>query len=808
MNSPTQIEAAAWRQQAPALAVWAMKFLVNRRDVWAAYNPLPDRAQWGAVRTAPRKRMRGKEVLTADILACHFRGRRPQDIVALHAISDNDLSKWIGWDIDQHEGAAPVEVMAANLKAACALVEYLSTVGIRAILEDSNGNGGHHVLALLAEPIPSPVAFAFSRTAIADSGLRADTESFPKQASAANRFGNVLRVFGRHHDGRRHWSRFWNGDGWLCGEEAVSYVLSAPVNDPSPIAVCVEQRGSAPGSSPPTSASSTQSTIPTGGRNNALTSIAGFLRSRQLNHDSILRALNVINAEQCDPPLSAAEVERIVDSVMKYRNDDKPVQSIFENVDLLMESWNSQFAIVPLGNKAMVAVKTAGTYEFFAPAQFKMLYLPVLVWVPGEKGRHLKTAADVWLTHPRRRQFSKAVFAPGAEPRADVLNLFTGFAVTPIEGDCSLFLEHVRDHICGGSQERFEFVMMWAAQIFQHPMRKIGAALVLRGKPGVGKTIFGRTLGVLLGRHYQIASQPRHVTGHFNRLLEVCLLLQAEEAFWAGDKEAEGTLKNLITNDILLIERKGIDAYDAPNYTRLLVTSNAEWVIPAALEERRFSVLDVSGARIQDTAYFAAMEEQLQNGGYGALLSMLLNWKIDENVLRHPLRTAALVEQQVASLNAEQAWLLDLLTRGVLPGDLAGAGSSPTQRLYESYVRHAKDVGRPRRAIETMIGSFLRKAIPAMSKRRGPFFIGNEERFGPVLDFPSLADSRGAFERYLGAENLFDGEKSEDWGVDGDAASDSEPIATSPTLEPPRSAAAPNLSLLTGDTVRKVGEVS
>ena len=49
------------------------------------------------------------------------------------------------------------------------------------------------------------------------------------------------------------------------------------------------------------------------------------------------------------------------------------------------------------------------------------------------------------------------------------------------------------------------------------------------------------------------------MTGQFNAHMASCLLLQADEAVWAGDKAAEGRLKGLITSPIQQIEAKGVD---------------------------------------------------------------------------------------------------------------------------------------------------------------------------------------------------------------------------------------------------------
>jgi hypothetical protein len=469
-----------------------------------------------------------------------------------------------------------------------------------------------------------------------------------------------------------------------------------------------------------------------------------------MDQNELDAALQAINRHRCQPPLPEAEVSQIAASIARYPAGNLIATYEYSSPGALLSDWNQRFAIVAIGGKVFVVEFARHGMEFFTPAQFALFYQPVRVWVPGEKQPKLANATEVWLNHPARRQFRKTAFEPCRESDDETLNLWTGFAVDAHEGHCELFLAHVRENICAGDARLFEFVMGWLAQMFQEPMKKIGTALVLRGKQGTGKTFFGRTVGFLLGTHYRIVSQIRHVTGNFNRHIEVCLLLEAEEAFWAGDKEAEGTLKHLITSDAILIERKGVDAYEAKNYTRVLITSNSDWVVPAGLEERRFAVLDVGEEHLQDSAYFAAIQSELDRGGYEALLHRLLTWNYDAATLRKPPRTAALDQQKIASLSTEHGWLLDLLERGSLPGDTSGSGESPAEMLRDDYIRHAKRVGRSHRSIDTALGQFLRRAMPGIAKRRGTFTTAyGREKDGPIWVFPPLTDARRAFRQAL-----------------------------------------------------------
>jgi putative DNA primase/helicase len=58
--------------------------------------------------------------------------------------------------------------------------------------------------------------------------------------------------------------------------------------------------------------------IPAGQRNRVLTSVAGTMRRRGMGEAEILAALEVANAQRCEPPLEADEVEKIAASVARY----------------------------------------------------------------------------------------------------------------------------------------------------------------------------------------------------------------------------------------------------------------------------------------------------------------------------------------------------------------------------------------------------------------------------------------------------------------------------------------------------------
>jgi hypothetical protein len=59
--------------------------------------------------------------------------------------------------------------------------------------------------------------------------------------------------------------------------------------------------------------------------------------------------------------------------------------------------------------------------------------------------------------------------------------------------------------------------------------------------------------------------------GKHNAHLQNKLFLFVDEAMWAGDKAAEKVLKGLTTERWMMIEPKGIDAFQWPNRLGLLL---------------------------------------------------------------------------------------------------------------------------------------------------------------------------------------------------------------------------------------------
>ena len=306
---------------------------------------------------------------------------------------------------------------------------------------------------------------------------------------------------------------------------------------------------------------------------------------------------------------------------------------------------------------------------------------------------------DTWLESPERRTYPAGLtFAPEVD-MLNKYNLWRGWSYSAVEGDVSPWLGFVTDVIADGNEIYANYIIAWAAQMVQQPMNKVGVGLVLRGRKGTGKTKFGELLGGLVKAHHQIVSRAEHVTGNFNRHLEDTLLLQADEAYWAGAKSSEGALKDLLTNPEITIERKGVDAYTAPNYTRVLFTSNDDFVVPASLDERRFAVFDVGQSQQQNSSYFSSLDRWYKSGGASHLLHYLKNYDLSNVDIRIVPQTDALQDQKLETLDTVTMWLLNCLQSAELrESRVAGvtvhfgeqASKSEIYDIYVSSLRNSK----------------------------------------------------------------------------------------------------------------------
>jgi Family of unknown function (DUF5906) len=303
--------------------------------------------------------------------------------------------------------------------------------------------------------------------------------------------------------------------------------------------------------------------------------------------------------------------------------------------------------------------------------------------------------------------------------------------------------QHIKLVLADNDEASDNYIIKWTAWAFQNPGLMAEVALVFKGGKGVGKGVFAKALLRIFGQHGLQIGSMKHLTGNFNAHLMDCSLLYADEAYWPGDKSAEGTLKMIITEDGLPIEKKGFDVTTVDNVLHLIMAGNEDWIAPVSMDERRFGAFAVSDKYRGNIPYFKALFKQtFEEGGLQAMLFDLLNLDLKGWHPRYDVpQTKMLQDHKRLSLPAGEQWWLHLLEEGSLP---------------------QSEADKPRRAPSAVLFEEAKKLIPGL-KHSSPHLLGRilrkhgcvnaKVREARGWEFPPLADARAAWDKDMGDSN-------------------------------------------------------
>ena len=456
------------------------------------------------------------------------------------------------------------------------------------------------------------------------------------------------------------------------------------------------------------------------------------------------------------------------------RDPESCVKRTLHNAKVRMQNksiaeMNERYCIVLDGGKVFVLEESYNPelgrmeVERYRPTEFHTFHSHRMYQMPSADGQtpgKKVSLTKYWMTHVDKRYFGRVVFMPN-KMVPGAYNLWRGFAFEPSpKGSWEKFKQHIFSVLCQGEVKNFEYLMNWMARTVQQPGSPGEVSVVFRGKKGSGKTFFASFFGKLFGAHYKELTQQKHVTGNFNSQLRSCVLLLAEEAFFAGDKQSESALKPLITGKILNVEYKGVDLKETKNSLHLIMASNEDWVVPASDDERRFFVLDVSPALIGNQVHFDAIEEELLNGGYEAMLYELQTRDISSFNVRDVPKTKALSDQKLLSLGAEYKWWMEKLNDGqITPTHMEWEEPVESKSVIDDYNNICRRIGT--RYQKASLDAFFKKVLPTecppdrvVQKKYIDSHITGTASIEKVLyyKFPRLKDCRSKFSEAINTD--------------------------------------------------------
>lgn len=433
----------------------------------------------------------------------------------------------------------------------------------------------------------------------------------------------------------------------------------------------------------------------------------------------------------------------------------------------MVHEFNQEIGVICMGNTTRV-ILDGGYYsdqepKFLKTGEAKILYQSRgTVMVDKGKVQVPKYKFDVWLESPDRRNYSNIVFAPQGTKESEY-NLWKGWPIAPQDNPqgCFYFLKHVKEVICSGEEDLYNYVITWLADAVQNVCDKPGVCMVLQGSQGTGKSMFAEYIMGMYGKYGLVSTNSDYLFGKHNFHLANKLMVFADESCWAGNKHHASVLNNMITSKTMSFEPKGVNLITIDNYLRLMMATNDEWAVPASGTARRFFIVRVSDKYRDNRQYFEQLAFEMENEGPECLLGYLQNFKIQRN-LRNIPQTSAITQNKLLTAihnNPVLGWWIQRLNEELPTRHCTGWNDViSVSDLYKDYF-YSTGVNKNDRGNQVSFGMLFKTLIPdgvKITKRR---VNGQLKRF---YRLPSLEDCRDYVANYLIKEpHLFE----KDWGI-------------------------------------------
>ena len=363
-----------------------------------------------------------------------------------------------------------------------------------------------------------------------------------------------------------------------------------------------------------------------------------------------------------------------------------------KNVDTFNETHTN--VIIGVKNYIMRLEKGEGIsegrmrYGFYSQGELSKVYKNTTIKTDEKKQSSgkvtdiFKNTLEAWVEHEKATTYRGNVgFFPGEDARESHFNTWIGFGVKPYKNKTSSAVKrikkYIKDVICNRDDALYDYVIKWIAYTIQNPNKAAGIAIVLRGDKECGKAILGNLLCKLWGNHGLHVSDPNDLVNNFNdHLVDTCFLF-ADEAFTSGDQAHAILLKSLVTDATIKITRKGVSAIQQKNYTKVLMTTNADYIVPIGRNENCYCIIDVAtNASLADTDYFDDLECSCNSKrAQAAFLYEMKNVNITEWDIKSIPDSPILRDQRYQAMGPLQHWLADALVAGTFgTEDIASLG--------------------------------------------------------------------------------------------------------------------------------------
>lgn len=211
-----------------------------------------------------------------------------------------------------------------------------------------------------------------------------------------------------------------------------------------------------------------------------------------------------------------------------------------------------------------------------------------------------KSAIHKWINDPDMKEYEKMEFNPRlklkGEENSNIYNTFTGFRIDDYkfnnlpktQEERKKLIQPLLDFIrliSGNVDSQYTSIMNFISHLFKKPYKKVKFCPVFKGRThGAGKNTFLLLIKAIIGERYVFSTPNIKVLfDRFNSARCDKLFICINEANFQDSNKFLGILKDGITEDSFILERKGKDPVEVPSFENYMITSND--FLPIQIEE-------------------------------------------------------------------------------------------------------------------------------------------------------------------------------------------------------------------------------
>jgi hypothetical protein len=234
-------------------------------------------------------------------------------------------------------------------------------------------------------------------------------------------------------------------------------------------------------------------------------------------------------------------------------------------------------------------------------------------------------------------------------------------------------LDYMHNIVCNDDMRLYKWFFSWIRHICKYPEIKTGVVpLLYSKKQRAGKgTFVNWAISSVFGRHCSYVTNINKVCKNFNSFLQGKVFVYIDELPTNNGEYHNifDTFKNLITDPLLDIEKKGVESYSTDNLLNFIASTNNKYSVKIEKDDGRWCVIPVNESKIGDTAFWDDCYKNVFTGENGVhFFNYMINIEDDDpmivNIKEIP-QTDIRKDIQEMSLSATDLFSMKLKNREI-----------------------------------------------------------------------------------------------------------------------------------------------